>query len=402
MLNEKETRDLIDRLSALEAPVLTIYADVNPANPDNKAGAWRTRIKNALKDIPQIHERSEHRPSLHDAVLEVIGQERPDARTMALFAKQNHLGKTFIERVDLQVDLPVVDLRAGRTEARYGEAWLGPFFYALDEYQRSAVLHLDRTSKAGWKLYEIFMGEIREIDDAFADLDEADWKELHETAGFIRERLLEKTEPDFIGNSRDTWKQKISAWGHKLHRRLASLLDKALVALGIDRLVLVGEEQETSHLVSLMPRRLRDKVVARLHNPHDPEKTTPAMIRELAEPALEQAERAGEMALLDEIREQPGITGLGPVLEAVQLGRIDTLVLPFDIDATLWTCPDTGVLAAERASLAALCEDAREVALRDRIFDLAREFGTRLEFVRGEARARLIADFDGIAGKRRW
>jgi len=111
MLKQKQTNELIENLSALEAPVLSVYADINPANPDNKGGGWRTRVKNALKDIPDIHKRTEHRGSLYDAVLELLAEERPAARTMALFAKQNHLGKTFVERVDLTTFCPSICAR---------------------------------------------------------------------------------------------------------------------------------------------------------------------------------------------------------------------------------------------------------------------------------------------------
>ena len=400
MLNNTQTGALIDRLSALEGPMLSVYADVNPANPDNKGKAWRTRIRKALMDIPEIHKRTEHRPSLFDAIMELVDQDRPDARTVALFAKQNHLGKTFVERVDLDVSLPVVDLREGRVEARYGEPWIVPLVYALDEYERTAVLHLDG---AKWRLFEVFMGDIREVDDIFAELDDQDWKELKEAADFIRSgELRVKVEPDLSGSTKDAWSKKMGHWRHKLYVRLARLLDKALRALGVDRLVLMGDDAETTVFRNVLPKHLRDKVVALVSNPKDLNKPNVGDIKARVFPVLEEAERAAEMQLLDEIREQPGIWGLGKVVDALQIGQIDTLVVPFDIDATILTCPDEGLISTDPALLEEFCSDIEEVALRDRVFQLTRDFGTRLEFVEGAAKDRLNSEFEGIAGKRRW
>jgi len=400
MLKQKQTNELIENLSALEAPVLSVYADINPANPDNKGGGWRTRVKNALKDIPDIHKRTEHRGSLYDAVLELLAEERPAARTMALFAKQNHLGKTFVERVDLQVDLPVVDLRQGRVEARWGEPYIMPLVYALDEYERTAVLHIDG---ANWRFFELYMGEIEECDDIFKEIDEEDWKELKEAAEFILSgRVREKTEPTRAGDTKDPYKKKRMTWLHKLYVRLSRLLEKALRALHIDRLVIMGDEDETGPFYNVLPKHLRQKIVARIHNPKDEKAPNIADIKARVEPVLEAAERQGEMALLDEIREQPGIWGLEPVIDALQIGQIDTLVVPFDLDAKIWTCPDLGFLAADPEKLKEVCEEVAELNLGDHIFALARDYGTRLEFVEGEPKDRLMREFEGIAAKRRW
>ena len=55
------------------------------------------------------------------------------------------------------MELPVVDLAHGRVECRWGEPYVTPLLYALDEYERAGVLYLDQMS---WRFYEIFLGEI--------------------------------------------------------------------------------------------------------------------------------------------------------------------------------------------------------------------------------------------------
>ena len=70
------------------APVLSIYADVNPARPENAGRAWAKRVKNALKELPEIRDKQGKRDTpLYDEVLALIDEERPAARTLALFAE---------------------------------------------------------------------------------------------------------------------------------------------------------------------------------------------------------------------------------------------------------------------------------------------------------------------------
>ena len=175
MIGRNETKEIETQLLSLEPPLLSVYADVDPSNPDNKGGSWRIRVKNALKDIAEIHERTEHRPSLYDQVVSLIEKERPAAKTMALFATQNKLGKTFLQRVDLNVSLPVDDVTHGRVDVRYGEPWIQPLLYAFDEYQHAAALHIQG---AEWRLFEFFLGEFEEIDNVFAEVGKQVWKEL--------------------------------------------------------------------------------------------------------------------------------------------------------------------------------------------------------------------------------
>ena len=51
MIGRNEAKEIETQLLSLEPPLLSVYADVDPSNPDNKGGSWRIRVKNALKDI---------------------------------------------------------------------------------------------------------------------------------------------------------------------------------------------------------------------------------------------------------------------------------------------------------------------------------------------------------------
>jgi hypothetical protein len=216
-------------------PVLSIYADTNPARPENAGRAWVGRIKNTLKELL---EREESKPdnSLCEQVLALVEQERPSARTLVLFASRNPAGKPVLRRIDLQVELPVVDLAHGRVEARWGEPYLTPLFFAFDEYERGGVLHL---SGSRWRFYELFLGELREDTEIFANISAEEWQELQELAGRIENAVAERrarsggTFDKLSPKEREA--AKVSLWMHKLYLRLASALDKA-----VDRLALSG------------------------------------------------------------------------------------------------------------------------------------------------------------------
>ncbi|MCX8115682.1 MAG: hypothetical protein N3D71_11525, partial [Burkholderiaceae bacterium] len=131
MLIERLIEDIRSLYGDSESPVLSVYADVDPAKPENARDAWVTRVKNAIRDLPEIRDREGKRDTpLYDAVMALLDEQRPAARTLAVFAARGRQGRLEVRRVDLQVELPVVDLAHGRVEARWGEPYLTPLLYA--------------------------------------------------------------------------------------------------------------------------------------------------------------------------------------------------------------------------------------------------------------------------------
>ncbi|MDZ7347077.1 MAG: hypothetical protein ONA69_09840, partial [candidate division KSB1 bacterium] len=61
-----------------------------------------------------------------------------------------------------------------------------------------------------------------------------------------------------------------------------------------------------------------------------------------------------------------------------------------------------GFVAATEAAVKALCPQAEQVPLREHAVDLALTFGAKIEFVRGPAEQRLIAEMGGMAALLRW
>jgi hypothetical protein len=401
MLIEKLIEDVRSLYGDSEGPVLSVYADVDPAKPENARNAWVTRVKNAIRDLPEIRDREGKRDvPLYDAVMAQLDEARPAARTLALFAARGKDRRLDVRRVDLQVELPVVDLAHGRVEAQWGQPYLTPLLYAADEYQRVGIVLLEG---ARWRFYRVFLDEIEEDAAAFAEISAQDWAAIEEAARQIENvseaRLKAGGKFDKL-SPKDRAAAKVSTWLHKLYLRLARLLQRA--AAGAERLVLVGMPWQVSHFEGYLERGLRARVVARLPLPADAARIAPRKLFDFVSPTLQQAERAAESALLDRIAAQPGIWGFDPVLDALQLGRVEVLVLPWSVQGTIWHCPDDEFFAGSRQVAESVCAQPVEVPLRAHVWRLARDFGARVEFVRGEPEQRLQREFRGIAALLRW
>ncbi|MCS6839294.1 MAG: VLRF1 family aeRF1-type release factor [Roseiflexus sp.] len=401
---EEQIRSLREHFAQTQTPVLSIYCDINPAKPENAGKAWLKRVKNTLKDLPEIRNRDGKRDTpLYDAVLDLLEAERPEARTLALFAVRDADGDLHTERLDLRVELPVVDLARGRVDIRYGTPYLTPLFFAVDEYERAGVLHLEG---AKWRFYEVFLGEIREDEQIFAEVRPDEWREVRDLAQRITD-VFHLRSTISVGrydrlNPEERAAAKVGAWMHAFYGRLSQLLDKALHRLDIERLVLMGEQWQVSHFESYLSRGARSRIVARIAQPKNASALTPKDLEIHVLPALEEAERRAEVELLDRICEQPGLWGMGPVLDALQLGRVQVWVLPWSLEARVWRCPEDRFVAAILDVARMICAEPEEVALRDHVWDLAAEFGARLEFVRGPAEERLLRDMGGTAALLRW
>ncbi len=387
-----------------EGDVLTIYADVDPARPDNAGRAWLKRVKNALRDLPEMRNRQGKRDQpMYDQVMALLEAERPEARTFALFAHRDQNGQLYAERLDLQIELPFVDVTRGRIEVRYGAPYITPLWVAVNDYERAGILLL---IGGRWRFFEIFLGEIREDEETLASIASEDWKALAEAS----HKVLSEWETSAARSGgrfdrlspRERTAARVETWMHKLYSRLARLLDQAVDRLAIERLVLVGEQWKSSHFETYLSRRLQQRIVARLPLWAEAHQSPAMALLGRVEPVLQETERKAELALLQEIREQPGIWGIDPVLAALQLGQVQRWVLPWSLELTVWHCPHDGFVAASRETAAIMCEQPRLVSLREHVLRLAFEYGVKIEFVRGEAEQCLLDEMGGMAALRRW
>jgi hypothetical protein len=362
--------------------VLSIYADVNPAKPENSKNGWKIRIKNSLKEknIPDV---------IREKVIEVLDIDKPEARTVALFAADD-----FIVRYDLQIELPVVDVSNGRVDLSWGKPNVTPLVFAIDEYERAGILYL---KKKGWKFYELFLGEINELADIFNGISQSQWDELNNQLPDLNQNFLKSRVPTHP----DKFPKRVNSFIIRFYKQLASLIEKILTAQDIKRLVLVGPEEETKFFSQYLSKSCR-KLIVSFAGDLPVQDPSPARILEKVNPILEKIERDYEKALVENISKEKFVSGIEETLDALQSGRVYSLITPWNLDTVVWMCKD-GYLNPSEEKVKLICgESAEKIELKKIIIDLSVNYGAQLEFVRGEAEQRVLKEFGGLVGILRW
>jgi peptide subunit release factor 1 (eRF1) len=334
-------------------------------------------------------------------VLEVLKNQVLEARTAVFF-----VGEDLFETFLLQVELPLVnavktaflDEKTGRylvdgVLAHFGEPFLLPLVYALDEYERYGVVYLDREK---WRVFEVFLGEIEEVHDAFLALDTEAWRRLSLDAPGRRFNLGGIARG---GTGQDLFAKRLEAWEERFYKTLAQELLHLTEGRGFTRLVLMGPEEHTKLFLGYLPKRLKEKVVALLPSlPHPG--ASPGEVLKRLEPELERIERAKEVELLARLEEAYPKAAFGDeVLERLQEGRVEVWVLPWTLDRGVYAC--NGLYFAREDQARAWCEAPALVPLAVAAPELARGYAAKLEFVRGEAEKRLL-ERGGMAALLRW
>jgi len=394
MIGKEEVRRIKETLEELKTPVLSLYLDINPAKPENANRAYALRAKDAMKalSVPE---------ALAERVLELLKHEVIQAKTLALFADQERL-----ELFPLQVELPLVsavktaflDEKASRlltdgALAHYGEPFLLPLVYALDEYERYGVVYLDQEK---WRVFEVFLGEIAEVKDAFLALDTEAWRRLSLDAPGRRFNLSGISRG---GAGQDLFAKRLAAWEERFYKILAKDLEKHVEERGFTRIILMGPEEHAKLFLGYLPKRLKEKVVAELPSlPHPG--ASPGEVLKRLEPVLEEVERRAEVKLLEDLEEAypKAVFGL-EVLSRVQEGRVEVWVLPWHLERVVYACD--GLYWAEEAEALGYCQHPEKKPLALVLPELASGYAAKLEFVRGEAERRLL-ERGGMAALLRW
>ena len=394
MIGKEDVRRIKESLALKEGPILSLYLDINPAKPENSNRAYALRAKDAMKALEVPKE-------LQERVLEVLKNQVLEAKTAVFF-----VGEKLFESLLLQVELPLVSslkttflgeeehrLLTDGALAHYGEPFLLPLLYALDEYERYGVVYLDQER---WRVFEIFLGEIQEVGDAFLALDTEAWRRLSLDAPGRRFNLGGISRG---GAGQDLFAKRLAAWEERFYKTLSHELEKMVQEKGFTRLVLMGPEEHTKLFLGYLPKRLKERVVTLLPSlPHPG--ATPGEVLKRLEPVLEEAERRGEVELLRELEEAYPKAVFGPeVLERVQEGRVELWVLPWHLDQAVYACD--GVFFPEEARALAYCQNPEAKPLALILPELAAGYAAKLEFVRGEAEKELL-ERGGMAALLRW
>lgn len=383
MISKKDIQFIKEQIEFHKEPLLSVYADVNPAKPENQNNAWKIRIKNSLKefDIPDY---------IKKKVFEVLEIEKPTAKTIVIFAADD-----LIERYDLQIELPVVDLANGRVDINWGKPYVSPLIFAIDEYERTGILYL---KKSGWHFYEFFLGELRELDDIFKEVSNNDWEELNKNLSDVYNDLFKTRVPTHP----DKFPKRVNSFMIRFYKQLAHLVEKIIASKEIKRLILLGPDEQTKHFAQFLSKSVRNIIIS-FAGDLPVQDSSPARIYEKINPIIENLERDYEKSLVDEIEKSNYVSGIENTLEALQNGRVYSLIVPWKLNVKVWS-GENGYISTSEEKIKTLCgsDGIINFDLRNIIIDLAINFGARLEFVRGEAEEMLMKKYDGLVGLLRW
>lgn len=382
MITKGQIQQLKDKIGN-DGEMLTVYAHVNPAHPNNHPKAITLRARETLKSLGMTKE-------LIDAVLAHLATETKAARTVAIFAHSNGF-----EVVEMAVDLPVVDPTTGHIEARWGAPHLAPLLLALDEHERYGVVFIDQER---WRFFEVFIGEIEEVAQVFHPLSPQEMLRMDEMRQLTPELLDFRDDLLKAGSARH-----VLAWTHRFYKDVAHRIDVLVNARGIDRLILMGPDREVHFLETLLPRPMRERVVAKLPSLSSPNAAAHEVLQRV-EPSIGVIESQKELELLDHIRER-GVWGLAETLSALQNGQLFAVVAPWRSKHEVFVESNTGFVTTSERDARAFAGPNGKVEkrmLHDILPELAMSFAARVELVQGHALGPLERDFGGLAGLRRW
>jgi hypothetical protein len=387
MLSKTQIQQLQQNIAQHPAPVLSLYLSVNPANPDNNGKAYALRAKEAL-------ERLEVSAALRKKVLQQLQHYIPQGRTRALFVAEN-----LFEDYHLQVELPLLEPRVG-VEAHWGTPYLAPLLFALDEHQRYGVVLMDQERL---RLFEVFLGEVEEVADAFRLLDTHNWRYLGEDrTGTPGRSASPAVGPVGVaargGSGKDKFQRRVDEWSQRFFREAGTILQQQMLERRIERLILLGVPEEAK---PLLPGLVAEKVVATLSPLHTPV-PSPAEVLKAVTEVIERVERSEEEALLEQVQ-QKGVGGLQQVLSLLQEGRLQYVLVPWHLQEKAWRSGDGWVGSSPQAAQArSPGQPVEEVELKQVLPELAARYATELEFVHGEVEQRLRRELGGLAGMVRW
>ncbi|HSA91399.1 MAG TPA: hypothetical protein VLE48_00165 [Terriglobales bacterium] len=234
-----------------------------------------------------------------------------------------------------QYDLPA---RLGRTEVFLNSRFqLRPLLALGERLSRCLVVGLDRERA---RFFELVVGEIRLKDE------------------FRNELPPHGASEGFLGYDAGHSQRHLDAEAHRHFRRVAARARDLMLTGGCDKLLVFCRDDVWSEFEPLLHPYLKGRLLGR--NSLDPVQTTPDEIRDHVEKRLDELETAHRGSLVEEVlaearRNGRGALGLRRVLNALERGEVQTLVLDEGFQAQAVECPHCDHLDYRLVSSCAVC-----------------------------------------------
>lgn len=387
MIGSNIKKALAEQVEQHTGPVLSLYLDVNPANPDNAPKAVVLRAAEAMRAVGLDKRYIE-------AVTSKLGKHFviPEGRSLVVFAGQD-VDELF-DAYYLQTRLPLLGMSGGAL-ANWGKPYLAPLLFALDQKERYAIVYV---SAERVRLFEAFLGQIEELEDFEREVDTDEWRSYRNAR---RSPAVGAGVAARGGAAVDRFRDRLEEATARHYRSLLPRIHERLKQEQVDRLILMGTPGALAAFQEQLDADLKERVVGTLPPPANPDGPAREWLP-LVTDLMAKVESEHELALLDRVRES-GVWGLQEVLSLLQQHRLHALVVPWTPESTVYRAGDGRVVASPQEA-EALNRDGTvaEVPLLEALPELVAQSGTALEFVAGEAEERLEREFAGLAGITRW
>ena len=385
MLTKETIHYLRTVIAPQREPVLSLYLDINPAKQENARGAALIRVKDELKRLALPKPYAE---ALLEKLTHAFGI--PQARSAVIFAGED-LG-TFFEYHSLHFELP--QLKQKGILARWGKPYVLPLLQVIDSQEHYGAVVLDQ---ARFRYFEIFFGDIQELEAAFRPLDPSHWRTFTEANTGVVQGV-----PARGGMGKDKFERRKDNWTHLFYKDVTSILEQAMSANEVQYLFLLGPSKNVQEFRGVLSLELAQKVIDCLPPPANSAASAQEILS-LLEPCIERHRQAKEKSLLEHLQET-GVQGLEPTLEALQAGRLQVLVAWQESEYTVYRCSESGYVAASLSGIAKHCpEQTHElVLLHDVLPELTESFATKLCYLSDETAQVLTSAGVGLAGLKRW
>ena len=323
------SRETLLQLASLQSPTdsaISFYYQPQP--PQDKSHRDEAIL---LKDLVRQAHNGGHQPSEKD-LQRILGLAETlvnnHARGKALFACEA-LG------IWQEFEIPVHPFRTQLIVNR--RFHLRPLAMALASMPQTCILLIDRKRA---RIFELIGNAIRQTDDIFDDLPRRGRSDGF--AGYDAGHVERHLENEAM---------------HHVKRALERVLEH-YNAVQVERFVIACRDEVWSEVEPHLHPYLRQALAGRFSS--DVATATPEQLRDQAERVLQEQAESRRQGLIREVlgetqRNARGATGLRHVLEALEMGEVQALLLGENFSAAAVECPNCGHVDTRTAPGCAVC-----------------------------------------------
>lgn len=334
---------------------LSLFLMVDAARLENQASTpgWRIWLKNALRELQARHPEDATFDALRKQAEARLDQHRGHSKGLALFLTPSS------EQV-FELPVPLAE-----NAVAYGRASLAPLLWAIDEYERTLIVVVDRERA---RFISGYMGgasrEGTHVNDVVAyDFGEKTQMPTGRNQG----------DRHAGGSNRDAFESTLADHLRRFYQEVAAQVRQIKTDHNIARIILGGPEEAAHALRREMHDSVARAVVAIVPIP---QWVDDGAVLRLALPAALAVERQQEIELVDEVVDLAksggrGALGFAAIAQCLERKQVELLILPWPIE---------------------------DPEVRDRLPLEALQAGAKIELVSGAAAERVLAE-GGVAAR---